>query len=1124
MKPLITLRESCTFKKRLLSMAIASSLFTLIHFNSNAAPSASTQQEEQIIISIPAGLLKESLAQVASTFDIAILAPDALIKDKMAPAIDGSLNAEAAILQLLSNTDLTAIEAKDGNFVLSTRTATLQKIQTPPVDPDTESNLRDVDSVETIVVTGTRIERSAAQASAPVNIVTSDFVDNFGLNDPTEALRFIPSLNQSRSVLTSSDVFADNVIPNGLGFAGLNLRGLGIARTLVLVNGNRHVAGLEGQAAVDVSTIPAALIDRIEVLTGGGSSIYGADAVSGVVNYILKDDFEGVDYRAAYSDSTEGDAQSYSAAVTIGGNFDDDKGNAWISIDVSKQQALEASERDFFSTAQDPFQPNAAAAQSLGIDPRFRFTLLPIQTDFFSPAGNIDLFGIGAFGVTNLFGQGVRTQNGIPLFQIVDENGDFRAFESGSLIGGFSSSVGGDGFDNSFTLVPESTRVIFNGRSEYNITDQFTAFIEGKYSTNESEARIRDAGAVFVDVPIRLDNAFIPDALQSQISQLQAQGISVNPLISRDFGDASIRPRTEAERETFRIVGGIKGTELANTSIDYNVSVNYGSTTSKIIERNQLFIDRLLASLDAVIDPATGNPVCRSEIDPSAPFLTNAFFPPVVPGFATFAPGSGQCIPLNPFGADTVSDETAAFIATTTNDTFTIEQFVVNATFKGDTDNYFTLPGGAIDYVFGYEFREEKSLFRPDSAKVSQTIVNSVFSRGTIVEGEFDVSEVFFEVGLPILSNQALAEELSINASVRFADYSTAGSADSYAIGAVYSPMQDIRFRASFNRAVRAPNITELFTPQVANFSVTAFSEDPCDIIAIENGSEFRAANCAQFVPDLSGFNPGITPTIVISGGNTNLKEEIADTFTIGTVITPSLLPGLTIVADYYDISIEDAIGGGLDVRQVAAFCVDAPTTDNLFCDAVARDATTGLVQSIENTIFNLASLESQGIDYDVSYRFTLDEIIGTYTGDLTARLSGTYLMERIDAPIQNDPATEIDRKGTFLFPEHFINVGLDWRYGNWSVNYNGIFRENTLIPTLSNEQISNDPFFQATPDTGTSVVHNIAITYDMSKQISLFLRINDIADEGSFPFAQTTSVPTSEIGRQVQVGFRGML
>ncbi|MEL7453047.1 MAG: TonB-dependent receptor, partial [Pseudomonadota bacterium] len=226
---------------------------------------------------------------------------------------------------------------------------------------------------------------------------------------------------------------------------------------------------------------------------------------------------------------------------------------------------------------------------------------------------------------------------------------------------------------------------------------------------------------------------------------------------------------------------------------------------------------------------------------------------------------------------------------------------------------------------------------------------------------------------------------------------------------------------------------------------------------------------------------------------------------------------------DYYNIDIEDAIGGGggLDPEVILALCVDAPSIDNIFCDAAPRDPATGLVQSVSNIAFNLAAIETEGIDYEVIYQFNLDQFTTISIGDFQARVAGTYLIDRTLFPLQSIPQASVDQQGTFAVPRTFLNFGLSWNLEKWSVDYLATYQSSQLAPGISNEEIDNDPFLNANPNTGDAFVHNIGVSYEVSERFQFFGRINDLGDRGAFD-VRTTIRPATELGRNFLIGFRG--
>ncbi|MEM9170391.1 MAG: TonB-dependent receptor, partial [Pseudomonadota bacterium] len=533
-----------------------------------------------------------------------------------------------------------------------------------------------------------------------------------------------------------------------------------------------------------------------------------------------------------------------------------------------------------------------------------------------------------------------------------------------------------------------------------------------------------------------------------------------------------------------------------------------------------------------VADPTTGAPICRSDIDPDTQPGTSFFPALAAPGFRSFIPGSGSCSPLNIFAQlDALNPETVDFVFQRTEIEAEIEQFVVNATVTGNSAGYFSLPAGGIGYAAGFEYREESSETRPDALQVArlgrfQTVDQE------IVGGSFDVLEGFAEVTVPVLADVPFVQRLSIDASVRVADYSTVGNATSFAAGAVWEPMRDLRIRGSFNRAVRAPNIAELFSPQNVFPTQLRIGNDPCDPNSITSGTSTRQQNCAQLVPDLATFDPspsysfgGVQST---RGGNADLNEETADTYTIGFAYTPSALPGLSVVADYYAIEITDAIGRPGSRAVIVANCADAPTIDNPFCAAITRNPSTGVVEAVQETIRNIAEIRAQGVDYQVRYAVETADLGVGDLGIVTAEVAGTYLIEREDQGFADFPGSSNRLDGGYNFPKHFLNVGLGWRMGPVSADYGFNFQSNQIvggsIGEFALEAIEDNPLLINDPNTGSAFVHYIGGAYRIDDALQLSVRVNNLTDRDPFslrPF-EAPIRPAGFLGRTVQIGIQG--
>ncbi|MGF1605841.1 MAG: TonB-dependent receptor plug domain-containing protein [Rhodothalassiaceae bacterium] len=373
--------------------------------------------------------------------------------------------------------------------------------------------------VEEMVVTGSRIRSSDVVAPSPVTVLTAEAIFETGLVDLSEVLRTVPALNSSLTASQSALTGADN------GVAELDLRGLGANRTLVLVNGRRHVSGVDGEATVDIQTIPIALIESTEVLTGGGSAIYGADAVSGVVNFILKDDFEGFDYRGNFSFDDNGEACGYFAAVTVGSNFADGRGNSVLNVEYTRQDSIIGSDRPFAGSGLFSIVPNTGLVpETFGVDPAFDNTFVPNQTlPISSQFGIINFQGSAFGGVLDLL-DGEITFGGLPIVQVVDETGTLRPFDPGIFADGFNAS-GGDGIateEPAERIIPDIQRVVVNGNARFRFADFITSFLETKFAFTSTEDALGVNG-FNDDIPILLDNPFIPQPFKIKFNNCKTR-------------------------------------------------------------------------------------------------------------------------------------------------------------------------------------------------------------------------------------------------------------------------------------------------------------------------------------------------------------------------------------------------------------------------------------------------------------------------------------------------------------------------------------------------------------------------------------------------------------------------
>ena len=627
------------------------------------------------------------------------------------------------------------------------------------------------------------------------------------------------------------------------------------------------------------------------------------------------------------------------------------------------------------------------------------------------------------------------------------------------------------------------------------------------------------------DIPIALDNPFIPDSLAGQVTTLQNEGIDPIIAVSRDVLDTTTRSNPIATRSTFRVVGGIEGV-IDSLNMNYEVSFNYGRTDADIVTRARVE-DRYFAAIDAVVDPGTGEIVCRSEIDSAAVVPPSSPFPAQNSNFqiSTFEPGDGQCVPVNIFGENSISQEAADFIFLPTTSQNDIEQRDFLATLAGDSAPFFTLPAGPISYAVGYEWRNEQSKFTPDPLTVSGLTFGTIGSNGGPVnpsEGEYEVSEFFGEVKVPLLQGLPFAELVEVSGAYRYSDYDAYDDTDTWNIGGRWTITDSLTLRSTVSRAVRIPNIGEAFAP---NFTVTlAAGSDPCNPNFIDAGTEFRAQNCALLIPDIANYNstnfvsariPGV------SGGNPNLQPEEADSLTLGAVWRPQgefkgIFDGVIVTLDYYDIEIEGLIDS-LSAFDIAQNCVDLPDLNNQFCDAINRDPTDGFITGFRSGLINLGSVETTGVDWRVDYAFETPDVFGMTSG-VRLNSQGSRFLENDEFrdPLQPDVVTDVQTTATR--PDWIVNFNADWDLGEkLTLGWRGRLESSQLLPGIEVDDLESDPDFANITESDATMVHDFSANYQLSDRFEVYGGINNALNEE--PYLGSLSRPAGPRGRFLFIG-----
>ncbi len=802
----------------------------------------------------------------------------------------------------------------------------------------------DAGDVERIAITGSRTITDGFAAPSPVTVLGASQYDYRGGADIADILNELPAFNSS----VTPESTGINLINGGANV--IDLRGLGANRALTLVNGRRFVFGASRDLAVDFNVLPTALIERIEVVTGGASAVYGSDAVSGVVNVIYDDDFEGVRATVQGGISHEGDSEQGLFSLAAGTRFAQGRGHVSIGLDYEDRSGIRQGDRDFSSRG-TALIPNAAdTGPNDGA---------PAQI----VAENVNIFVVTEQGVPLTTGGGFFFDPATGLPQQFTPQGGLAPYAVGSIAGTGAEglAIGGDGVTQNFEERVQQTvpleRLAVTGTASYDLTNSLTAFAEATFADTEAEQR--QASYFFTPsdaIIIPVNSPAVPAGVAAGVLAAGEQAF----ILSREFRDLPPIDQT-LERQTYRIAGGFEG-EFRDTW-RWSAYGQYGRTDSEAVYPTQLITSNFLAAVGA-ISPITGQPL-----------------------FDCVAP----CAPLNVFGEGQASAEAIDFVFDpTVVEDAELEQIVAAAEIAGEA---FELPAGPVAVAAGFEYRDESIESEVDErVSAGDTFLNPFFP----IDGDFDLWEIFGEANVPLIADKPFADELSVNVAARYTDYSTVGGVTAWKVGSSWAPTPDVRLRGSVSRDVRAPNLRELFQ---AGGGGVLFVDDPCQN-PLEGSIE--ETNCAAAgippnVPSGLGFN---FSNIV---GNPDLDEESADTFTIGMVYRPRWLDGFSLSLDWFQIDIEDAIVA-VDPQDIIDQCFGSEAFPTAFCGQIDRNPVSGEIQTVTSQFENLDTLETSGLDVEIVYDTPLSRLgallgYAAAPGDVRLRWVATFLDDFTQTP-----------------------------------------------------------------------------------------------------------------------------
>ncbi len=1010
-----------------------------------------------------------------------------------------------------------------------------------------------VASDDVIVVTGSRLKDPNLAATSPVTTIGAEAINIRGATDVVDLLNTMPQ------ILTTGTSQNTGFANGANGTATVNLRGLGATRTLVLVDGKRLPFGspTQGGFASDINLVPAQLVERIEITTGGGSAVYGSDAVAGVANFILKKDFEGFEIDGLFGFNQSGNNSEFAQnALTgsgftpvqgsttgnetfdisgmMGANIDGGRGNVTAYFRYLHNNGLLQGERDFSQCAFIE-APTAGGRTCLGSNQgpfptSFVVGIQPFLDGSGNPINDL-VFDAGGNPILDAMGNQVLQQRNVGL---VDAAGNPLVAPTALMVGGVAGfdslgnpillpnasgafSLNSDntlssGLNNAFNFNPfnpirrsvERFNAGFSGH--YEINDSINSYMSFGFTQSNSPLIIAPSAAFGSSVnSVNCDN---PLLTAEQLANICGSQDPVTLLFERDQdGDGLVQ--TEVRRRfvegggrtddrtltNFRVVGGFEGTTFDDW--EWDIFGQFAATSLSRLQTNQVTSIQMTRALD-IVDDGSGNPVCRSFLDGTDP----------------------ACVPfISAYVVGAVNDPTLIqYVDTPTLTQGNIQQTVFGGTIQNNLERYgmqSPWADNAAHILFGVEYRRDQLSTQADATNAGGQLIGS---GGAVLptNGKTEVWELFMETNIPLVQDMPYVEDLSITGAYRYSNYGsrdirnniTGGnfSTGSFAAGLSWTPVEDVRMRAQFQRAIRAPNVGNLFLPQNGNLTSVA---DPCAGFAgtpppgqVPTATAAQCANSGVTSSQFGAIPPDSGQLNILIGGNTDLTPEIASTYTVGAIITPRQAPGLTVSVDYFRINMSEVIST-IPPSFTLNTCLQ--TGDPQFCSLISRGTDGSLTQlprtlnNIVATSQNIAGTLTQGIDTRVTYSYDLGEW-GTFAWDY----NGSYYFENSVLPVPG--AGEFDCVG--FFDQACGNPTFDYVHNftttyqtNFNVSLSLVWRYLSGVDRISAIDGSTGAITVFTPGTLASAklpsqnYFDVAAFWDIAENVRIRAGVNNLFD-----------------------------
>lgn len=936
------------------------------------------------------------------------------------------------------------------------------------------------DSTENeVVVTGSRIPTKDAVSNSPVLTVGGDVIQQQGSASTETYLNSLPQFSPNLSSVNNNP-------PSG-GASRLDLRQLGTQRGLILLNGHRLVPG-GSTSAPDISVLPPILIDRVEIITGGASAVYGADAVSGVVNFLMKDRFSGFELDAQYGISGQNDAAKNNVNLIAGGSIGEDRGHVVFAASYTHYDELNEKERAFSKYAQKCYQTgcvfNGSQTTPDGMIANYATVFgTPARqaavTSYFAahggaPAGygaNINFIGFNPGG--SLFGTG-SLGNALP---VLNYQGPFPASS-----GWDPNDFYGFNFNPQNLLQLPFTRYNTYGSFDYDVTDNVTAYGHVLFSNYVAIGKQASSPANIVVNPNTA--ATLPTDLRDLlIAAGYAPGSFPNLTIARRLNE--LGPRQSTYNTTaYQLAGGVKGHFnglFADTVWHWDAYASYGNYFQSQRYDGYPNGDRVTAAINGC---PTGSPV-----------------------------GPAPCVTLNIFGAGTITPAMAAYIREDNKETVESSIRNVEVNLAGDL---FTLPAGPVGFAVGADYIDYQYSNIPGATQQTGRLLGA--NARAALTGGYDTREYYGELKVPLLAGHFLADRLGLEGGYRYSDYSTGVITRTWKYGGEYAPFEWLRFRALKQKAVRAPSIGELFLARAEGFPNVGTLEDPCD----KDSAQRAGASGAQVLALCNAQAPAINFATfdrigaqfhTFAGGNTGLQPETADSYTIGAVFkAPSAWPAwiqpLTVTVDYWNIDIKNVIGT-VSLANTLARCYSAvynPTFSaaNAYCSNIHRDAGSGQITSLAANGFvslqnaNLAEFTADGVDFTASYGFSLSDLgADEKWGRVNLSLVGAYYNSQQIEPLPGDGFTEQvgqigdGSPGATTLPVWKTTLRATWNVGDFAFGWRWYHIDSVYDPDANTAKTPPD-----IRDIPAYDYHFVNADWQATRWLSVYVGVDNLFDK----------------------------